>query len=591
MSATRVNGLALAARTTAIVIAVVAAVDPSVSTPRRDRPQLSVVVADSARDDALFRSVVSQSQANFDVVPGALTSAAGTVYIGDRVPSHDAAQAMASPVVVVTPFSAGAHLELAHITAPARAAMESRIPISAQLHARGIASSQWARVQLRLGTRVVAGSRVALTRDGTVPVALSIAPTTAQPTVVTLVAFIENAARTAADTARHDVLVNVQSARRTVLFFDRRPSWMSTFVRRALERDPRFAVTSRIVTSMTSKTTVTRDAGRAPADLAALAANEPFDAVVTGAPDALTARDVDALRALLRDRGASVLLLADHAAAGPADALIGANGWRLQARRTPATLSASDTSQHLAAASIGISATLPADAQVIASLPDSGKRAVIWRQPIGLGTLVVSGAFDAWRYRDPAQSTFDATWRDLIDDAIARRLAPLELQLSSSIATPREPLTVSVTVREPSADSDFVAVVRPANDTITLHRTADGQFGGQRLAPATSGTYRVVVHRRTARGTDSVSAPLVVANRVSRDGDQDAELLSTWAASRGGTVVASEPLTSLADELTRRVAPPARLTPWHPMRSPWWIVPFALLLSVEWWQRRKHGAP
>lgn len=234
------------------------------------------------------------------------------------------------------------------------------------------------------------------------------------------------------------------------LFFDRRPSWMSTFVRRALERDPRFAVTSRIVTSMTSKTTVTRDAGRAPTDLAAIAASEPFDAVVIGAPDALTARDVDALRAPLRDRGASVLLLADHAASGPADALVGANGWRLQARRTPATLSASDTAQHLAAASIGIPASLPADAQVIASLPDSGKRAVIWRQPIGLGTLVVSGAFDAWRYRDPAQSTFDATWRDLIDDAIARRLAPLELQLSSSISTPREPLTISVARATPS---------------------------------------------------------------------------------------------------------------------------------------------
>jgi hypothetical protein len=25
----------------------------------------------------------------------------------------------------------------------------------------------------------------------------------------------------------------------------------------------------------------------------------------------------------------------------------------------------------------------------------------------------------------------------------------------------------------------------------------------------------------------------------------------------------------------------------HPMRSPWWIVPFAACLSAEWWLRRR----
>jgi hypothetical protein len=27
----------------------------------------------------------------------------------------------------------------------------------------------------------------------------------------------------------------------------------------------------------------------------------------------------------------------------------------------------------------------------------------------------------------------------------------------------------------------------------------------------------------------------------------------------------------------------------HPMRSPWWIAPFAGLLSIEWWLRRRAG--
>jgi hypothetical protein len=36
-----------------------------------------------------------------------------------------------------------------------------------------------------------------------------------------------------------------------------------------------------------------------------------------------------------------------------------------------------------------------------------------------------------------------------------------------------------------------------------------------------------------------------------------------------------------------RVVP--RAETWHPMRSAWWIIPFALALSGEWWLRRRRG--
>jgi hypothetical protein len=29
--------------------------------------------------------------------------------------------------------------------------------------------------------------------------------------------------------------------------------------------------------------------------------------------------------------------------------------------------------------------------------------------------------------------------------------------------------------------------------------------------------------------------------------------------------------------------------PWHPMRSPWWIVPLTLALAGDWWLRRRRG--
>jgi len=66
-----------------------------------------------------------------------------------------------------------------------------------------------------------------------------------------------------ADSAAADMVVDVRDARWSVLFFDPRPSWQSTFVRRAIERDPRFVVTSRVVTSRN----VSVDAGEPPSRL------------------------------------------------------------------------------------------------------------------------------------------------------------------------------------------------------------------------------------------------------------------------------------------------------------------------------------
>jgi hypothetical protein len=37
------------------------------------------------------------------------------------------------------------------------------------------------------------------------------------------------------------------------------------------------------------------------------------------------------------------------------------------------------------------------------------------------------------------------------------------------------------------------------------------------------------------------------------------------------------------------VDPPAERRVIHPMRSPWWIVPFGLALGGEWWLRRRRG--
>ena len=606
----RVPRAATAARIAAIVIAIAATVDPSWSSTRQTRPVVSVVASDSAHR-SLADIVEQQLRAQYTVVPAALGAASGTVVVGNALP-RDLSE-VASPVVAFSDHvSSGAHLSLLRVQAPSVAALESRAPISATVRVTRLASAARIHAQLRTNGYIVADARVAITRDTTVALSLAFAPVTAEPAVVQVVTWLDDVARTATDTLRHDVMIDVRTTRHTVLFFDRRPSWMSTFVRRALERDPRFAVTSRVVTSITPSASVSRQSGAAPTDLAAIAAStsasDAFDAIVIGAPDALTARDVDGVRTLLRERGASVLLLADHAAAGPIDALIGANGWRTVARRSAARITdavaasvASQSAIVLSATSIGVPATLPASADVIATLVDSTNLAhsqpVIWRQSVGLGTLVVSGAFDAWRFRDPAQSTFDATWRDLIDDAVARRLAPIDVQLSSALAEPREPLALRVAVRDTIAT--LSAVLRPLtdtligtrSDTIALAADASGQRTAIIRAPARLGMYQLVVYQRGARTTDSAVAPIVVAANVARDASANADVLSAFVAARGGAVLDASDTRALRDDLARRIAPSAHLITWYPMRSPWWIMVFALLLSVEWWLRRRHGRP
>src|SRR6185503_11402090 len=114
-----------------------------------------------------------------------------------------------------------------------------------------------------------------------------------------------------------------KQTRFSVLFFDPRPSWMSTFVRRTIERDPRFVLTSRVVTSRN----VSTDAGRPPARLDDIIALASFDAIVIGAPDALTAADVTGLEAYLRRRGGGVVFLFDQRAPGAYERLTNAGGW------------------------------------------------------------------------------------------------------------------------------------------------------------------------------------------------------------------------------------------------------------------------
>jgi hypothetical protein len=605
--------LRVALRSCAVLIALVAVIDPSMITSRRSRPLISLVAMDSLRDRVVLEEARNALRERFTVIDAPLSGASGTVLIGARVP--DDAQALASPVVVVTPSKRAAAVVIRRIEAPSRALLQSRVTVQVSLAVTGVARAAAARDVIVELTRpsssgdagdealVLSRERVALRADSVLRVPLTFVPSRAEATVLRVRATIDGSA----DTARSDFAVDVRAVQWSVLFFDRRPSWMSTFVRRAIERDPRFVVTSRVVTSPN----ISRETGRAPESLDALAASSRFDAVVIGAPDALTTRDVGGIDLLLRSRGASVLLLADNPSAGPADRLLDFGGWRATQRGVASALvpitivgtpTAGSEPLRLLGRSVGVPTRLPLNAEPLAMLARdtsalAQRRAietVIWRVPMGMGSLVVSGAFDAWRYRDSAQSTFDATWRDLIERAASDRPAVVDVQLSRTLIQPRE--QVSVTIGAPLVPTDASAQVslyalarggveQKVHEVAVASSGTDGALIGGFRAPRAPGAYVV----RVVRGVDSATAALVVANGVARDAGANRDVLDAWVQSRQGRRVDRTAVGTLPTVVNALITNPARLTTWHPMRSAWWIVPFALALGAEWWLRRRRG--
>ena len=112
-----------------------------------------------------------------------------------------------------------------------------------------------------------------------------------------------------------------------------------------------------------------------------------------------------------------------------------------------------------------------------------------------------------------------------------------------------------------------------------------GALLGVVRAPDKPGVYRVTV---SADGMVATT-PLVVIANASHPTPDDRDLVAAWTQARGGRAMPASRLGDLPAELRRAIHPTPRRETWYPMRSAWWIVPFALLLSAEWWLRRRSG--
>ena len=139
----------------------------------------------------------------------------------------------------------------------------------------------------------------------------------------------------AGDTEDHAADVGVPPMRAPIrtLVVEAGVTWPALFVRRAIEGEPAFAVAA---VQRATKGIATR-AGAPPAGLTreALA---PFEAALVGAPDNLTAAELEALRWFVEERGGVAVLIPDQRPTGRYLELIGAPPVETRALEAPVRL-------------------------------------------------------------------------------------------------------------------------------------------------------------------------------------------------------------------------------------------------------------
>jgi hypothetical protein len=342
--------IAVGARLLAIVIALVGLLDPSTLRARRVPPGIAVVAA-SREDSAAAARMREELSGRFEVIPAYHPSVAGSVIVGRAVQWF--ARESDRPAVAYTAHDDSRGVSIVRIDVPRTTFLNTRVPVRVGVAGLGGAG------ELTLSASGVAVDRVTVAGDarGNAEGLLQYAPARSGTALLRVAAWVDGR-----ETAVADVATLVVEQRLAVLFHDRRPSWMSTFVRRALEQDPRFAVSGRISTS--------RDAGvvsgRAPSSLADGPAVDLFDLLVIGAPEALTEGDVAALDRFMRRRGGSVLLLLEAEPSATLIPLTGARRWLTARLPRPARMAMDSGAPAILTSEVAWPDPFPAFARAIA---------------------------------------------------------------------------------------------------------------------------------------------------------------------------------------------------------------------------------
>ncbi len=552
-------------RAMAVAIAIAAAIDPAMRLLRADRR--SVAVIDAGGTD--LAATISQSLSDeFDLHAASVAGAAATVVVGNELPPESIVTSGA--LFAVVPAARSPRVEIERVTTPGIAPSGSRVPVLVSVRAVGMRGRSIV-VDLFAGSLAVDSVTRALTDDDErVEVAVVLPPSAAGLLSARVVA--SDAGSRALSVERHCV-VDIRDQRWRVFVADPRPSWASTFVRRALEDDRRFDIASRVGTSKALSVA----SGTAPSlsDSGALA---EFDAIVIGAAGELTATEARSIERYARERGGAVILLLDRLELGALAPMIGVLSLADVHGAARMKVSAAAGNQ------VATEFALPrggAGITPLALVSIGGKDTpAIWQSALGAGRVVVNGALDAWRYRTREGGGFAKFWVDAIAAAASASPAPLVLTTETPRVAPGTTFEVRAIVRDaqlsdPSRPAPIVEWTGPPQFWPAEER---GVFLASITAPDTPGNYEIKVR-------DAVLRYSVVPDV---DRQPAVAMLTAWTTSRGGTVLTDD-VAGVVSRVRTAVNAQYERVETHPMRSPWWIPVFVILLGAEWWIRRRRG--
>lgn len=569
----------LVLRSAAIVIAIAGLVDPVTSVDHVPRRPVTVVTA-VANDNSGVRAALGAAAGPNVVLRD--RGARGTalpcgpddtcVIIADGSVDLDTESPHGAPVSVVKVMPPpGPNVELIEAVVAARQHVAAAGSVHVRLAGSGVAGRT---TELRvLDGSIVVGSATHEWGDD-VPAQLNIGwwPI-AEGARVLRVEAVPVVGEVAAFDNVIEAGVTVDGRRTTVLVFDPRPSWASTFVRRALEDDPRFTVRSRARLGPT----LTAGTPAAALDAATL---QSAAVVIVGAPDALGASEAGLLDRYLRVRGGTLVLLPDRPPSGAS-----------------ARLFPGEWVEHLTpvAESIG-----PLRAGEVLRRPTVDPTDVVFGEskglpaivmsPAGAGRVVVVGAMDAWRFRGADEGGgHDRFWRALAVQG-GELGQEIEIAVTDTLAASGATLPVGVRVRRmQTLRAETIRAIARCDDGVeqTIRVWPAGEDGSFSGAWPIGDARRCRLDVAFADGLSATSSVSIVRTPVRGAHATLARLEQLAAATGGVTVLAGEERT-LGVRL-RGDVPPAVRTATRPMRSPWWMLPFAACLSAEWWLRRRSG--
>ena len=602
-------------RLTPVAIAVAALLDPPLVVTAHPRPRLAITLQRPADPVSLgVRERLSRDLRSDFEVTGPDREAAGAIVIGHEYPDRPAAFPPRTSTVTLDAEPGGATARIAGVRAPRAVPRGTRIQLEVTLDAQA-ATTATSVVAVAAGpvghpdvevARVshawTAGSRRAVLRLDAMP--LDLPPWHLRVRV--------SEASQPSTAATSDVLVE-EAAPQRVVFYEPRPSWIATFVRRAIEADERFVVSGLDYPS--------RGIRIASGDAVSLdrTALRAVSAVVVGGLDRLTASDRDRIDWFVRERGGSLVLLPDArpgiapwtewlSGATAREALLERPSVLAVAPPLPA-IKASELLTFTGARVLGANvlgamvpgamvpgATVPGatvpGATVLARVAGSNEP-VVYLVPHGAGRILVSGALDAWRYRADKESAFDRFWRSAVAGVALAMPPAVDVELVPAVARPGEAVRVVARVHRSGLSAGVTGPLQvsaglDSGEPVRLWPEAEADVFSGSFAAGLASLRRLTVSAG-ADGAEGSTGSAVLAVDPSARRTERLVPLSLLGTSRGGIDVSPDRLADLTAYLRREVsAPPVRATT-HPMRSAWWIVPFAACLSGEWWLRRRKG--